>query len=504
MFFMGETQTQKTVLQKLNHAFLISEIFASKKMAAMLALGFSAGLPIMLVYTTLSAWLRDVGVSRTTIGFFIWVSFAYSLKFLWAPLTDRVRIPVLANKIGNRLAWTFIAVVGVAASMMAMGFQDPGQNLRNVAICAVLIAFFSATLDICVDAWRVDASEDKEQATMAAVYQLGYRFGMILAISGVLWMAETTSWPIAYWSVAGIALIGATTPFWASRTLEPKAKPMGEIKWSRFAIIIPIIMAVILFKKYADIGDLLYLILFILSLPYLIAAGFLTWGQNALNGDNIYDMPIIGDFGDIVRRYGWMTLLILLIVMTYRLSDYTMGVMAMPMYIDLGYDKGTIGQVKGAFGIVMLMVGAFAGGWSAMKFGLAKTLIVGAILTIITNLAFAWLAQVEQPLAQYLMITIGADNLAAGFAGTAIIAFMSLMTNKDFTATQYALFSSLVAFSGKSLAGFSGLLADILEYQNFFIVTALFGLPPLLAVIVAWRLKLVDEVENRYARTSMT
>lgn len=483
---------QTTLLKKLDEVFLISEIFASRKMAAMLALGFSAGLPIMLVYTTLSAWLRDVGVSRTTIGFFIWVSFAYSLKFLWAPLTDRVRIPFLADKIGNRLAWTFVAIIGVSASMLAMGFQDPAISLRNVAICAIAIAFFSATLDICIDAWRVDAGEDKEQATLAAVYQLGYRFGMIMAISGVLWGAQVTSWHVAYWSVAGIALLGAITPFWASRTPEPKAKPLKEIKWSRFAIIIPIIGIVLLFKQYADISDLLYLILFVLSLPFIFASGLLIWGRGALASTAIYDMPIIGDFADILRRYGWLTLLILFIVMTYRLSDYTMGVMAMPLYIDIGYDKGTIGQVKGAFGIVMLMIGAFGGGWSAVKFGLPKTLIIGAFLTIVTNLAFAWLAQVQQPLTHYLMVTIGADNLAAGFAGTAIIAFMSLLTNKDFTATQYAVFSSLVAFSGKSLAGFSGALADMIDYQNFFVLTALFGIPSLIAVIAAWRVNLLE------------
>ncbi|WP_418152399.1 MFS transporter [Litorimonas sp. RW-G-Af-16] len=488
-----------TILKKVDEFFLISEIFASRKMAAMLALGFSAGLPIMLVYTTLSAWLREVGVSRTAIGFFIWVSFAYSLKFLWAPLTDRVRIPILADKIGNRLAWTFVAIIGVVISMVAMGFQDPSQNLQNVAICAIFIAFFSATLDICVDAWRVDAGEDKEQATLAAVYQLGYRFGMILAISGVLWVAQTTSWNIAYWCVAAIALVGASIPFWASRMPEPEAKPFKDIKWSRFAIIIPIIAVVLIFKKYADIGDLFYLILTVLALPFVFAAGLLIWGKTALSGSAIYEMPIVGDFADIVRRYGWLTLLILLIVMTYRISDYTMGVMAMPLYIDLGYDKGTIGQVKGLFGVVMLMVGAFAGGWSAVKFGLPRTLIVGAFLTIVTNLAFAWLAQIEAPLTHYLLVTIGADNLAAGFAGTAIIAFMSLLTNKDFTATQYALFSSLVAFSGKSLAGFSGALADMIDYQNFFIVTAMFGLPPLIAVIVSWQINLLERGKAKKA-----
>lgn len=480
-----------TLLQKLDEVFLFSKIMGSKKMAAMLALGFSAGLPIMLVYTTLSAWLREAGVSRTAIGLFIWVSFSYSLKFLWAPLTDRVRIPILADKIGNRLAWTFLAICGVTFAMIAMGFQDPRENLMGVAICAIGIAFFSATLDICVDAWRVDAGEDIEQASLAAVYQLGYRFGMIWAMSGALLVADFTSWPLAYWITAGIALIGATTPFWASRTPEPNAKPLSEIRWSRFAVIIPIIALVIIFKKHIDLSDIFFAIMFILCLPFIFTAFMLLRGQDKLNNPSLYDMPIIGDFADIIRRYGWQTMLILLIVMTYRLSDYTMGVMAMPLYIDLGYDKSTIGGVKGAVGVIALMVGTFVGAWSALKYGLPKTLIVGAILTVVTNIAFAWLATVDVPMTRYLLVTIGADNLAAGYAGTAIIAFMSILTNKNFTASQYALFSSLVAFSGKSLAGFSGVLADMIDYESFFIVTALIGIVPLIAVFIAWRMNLM-------------
>jgi len=477
------------LLQKLDDVFLVSKIFGSKKMLAMLALGFSAGLPIMLVYTTLSAWLREVGVSRATIGFFVWVGFAYSLKFLWAPLTDRVRIPVLADKIGNRLAWTFIAILGVVGSMVAMGFQDPSQNLQAVAICAVLIAFFSATLDICVDAWRVDAGDDEEQATLAAIYQLGYRLGMILAISGVLWVAQISSWPIAYWSVAAIALLGAITPFWASRTPEPDAVPLGQIKWSRFLFILPILAGILAFKTYGDMRYFLVIIIGVLFLPFVAVIFGLTIFKPKLAGQTIYDVPILGDFSDVLHRFGWMTLFLIFIIMTYRLSDYVMGVMALPLYIDLGYSKATIGVVKGVFGVSLLLLGAFMGGWSALKFGLLKTLIVGAILMIITNLAFAWLAQVSSPKTTYLYVTIGADNIAAGYAGTAIIAFMSVLTNKNFTATQYALFSSLVAFSGKSLAGFSGVLADRYDYEIFFIATALVGFAPLLAVVILLWLK---------------
>lgn len=499
-----------TLLTKLDDFFMVSKIAGSRKMAAMLALGFSAGLPIMLVYGTLSAWLREADVSRTEIGFFVWVGFAYSLKFLWAPVIDRVRIPILASWIGNRLSWTLLAILFVTGALTAMGFQDPSKSLSGVAICAVLIAFGSATLDICVDAWRVDAGDNEEQATLAAIYQLGYRLGMVLAVSGVLWVAEITSWPVAYWTVAGIALIGGATPFWASRKIESKDQFISG--WKPFLIFAGS-LSIIIFAgwpnspvrrglsafagQYTNLGDntqiLLPLItgLIILSIPFVFAAFLLTAGQKMLRSDSLYEVPIVGDYSDVVRRFGWLTLLILLIILTYRISDYTMGVMAMPLYIDLGYAKDTIGQVKGLFGISVMIFGAFLGGWSALRYGLAKSLIAGAILTIFTNMAFAWLASTTTANAAYLFVTIGADNLAGGYAGSVFIAFMSTLTNRKFTASQYALFSSLYAFSGKFLAGFSGILADAIEYEKFFLVTALFGIPALIGVIIAWRVNLI-------------
>lgn len=501
-------------LKKLDEVFFVSKILTQRKMAAMLALGFSAGLPILLVYTTLSFWLREVGVSRSAIGFFIWVGFAYSLKFAWAPIVDRVRIPILASLIGNRLSWTALAICGTAGAMIAMGFQDPSINLARVAYCAIAIAFFSATLDICVDAWRIDVSGEEEQAMMAATYQLGYRFGMIMAVSGVLFIADFSSWKIGYWAAAIIALVGASTPFWATTPPEPSARDKAPTNWIIVGLGLVAIMTLIIqlqdgaglrtilasigetFMAHSSVFRILVpmsLGLTVILIPFLFAIFLLTAGRKIMKSATLYDVPIVGDFADLVRRFGWVTLLILIIVLTYRISDYTMGVMAMPLYSDLGYDKGVVGAVKGVYGITMLMLGAFGMAWSSMKYGLPKTLVAGAVLTIITNLAFAWLATVTEPRAIYLLVTVGADNLAGGFAGTAIIAFMSTLTDRNFTATQYALFSSLVAFSGKFLAGFSGVLADKIDYQNFFIVTALFGLPALICVIIAWKIGFVAD-----------
>ncbi len=519
-----------SIVHKLDEFFLISQIFASRKMAAMLGLGFSAGLPIMLVYTVLSAWLREAGVSRTAIGFFVWVGFAYSLKFLWAPLVDRFQIPGFSKWLGNRRGWTLFSILGTSLAMIAMSFQDPAVNLSNIAVCAVLIALSSATLDICVDAWRVDSATNEEQAMMSAVYQLGYRFGMITAVSGGLLLADIGGFKWTYFGLAVVAAIGASTILWAGEPNKQNTHPNSSKTNLSLPVAIPALgkglaclAAIGLFFYFGlseggflrHVGHALAKVFaavmnifpenshnvigstflgFILLLPFLTAAYFLTLGRKLLNQNATFSIPILGDFADIVRRTGWMSLIVLGIVATYRISDTTMGVMAMPLYIDLGYDKSVIGSVKGLFGISVLIFGAFLGGWAATKYGLARAMIVGAVLTIITNLAFAWLANVSSPKAYYLLVTIGADNVAAGFAGSVFIAFMSIMTNRKYSASQYALFSSLFAFYGKSLAGFSGVLADKIGYENFFIVTALFGVPALLFVIFTWQNGFTDKI----------
>lgn len=514
-----------TVAARLNETLLISEIFASRKSFAMLGLAFSAGLPILLVYTVLSAWLREAGVSRTAIGFFVWVGFAYSLKMLWAPLVDRLAVPGFSKWLGNRRGWTLLAIFGTAAAMLAMSFQDPARDLAGVAVCAVLIAFSSATLDICVDAWRVDSGTNEEQATLSAIYQLGYRFGMIAAVSGGLFLADIGDFGLTYAGLAVIAVIGGSTLLWApappteagtdklSVTEIIKCLVTGMIFLSALSAFLGFgLMEGGFLRIFGDwvagvfssifsfiphhvrgliLKDLLGLTL---ALPFFAALFFLTFGRKMLTADSTYHIPILGDFADIVRRTGWMSLLVIAIVATYRISDTTMGVMAMPLYIDLGYEKSVIGSVKGIYGITVLIVGAFLGGLSAVKIGLARSMIIGAIILILTNLAFAWLATVSEPKAIYLLVTIGADNIAAGFTGSVFIAFMSIMTSKQFTATQYALFSSMFAFYGKSLAGFSGQIADAVGYEWFFVITSLFGIPALIFVIITWATGFTDKM----------
>jgi hypothetical protein len=325
-------------------------------------------------------------------------------------------------------------------------------------------------------------------------------------------------------------MAGASTPLWAGEPdwlrdgFAPPKRPLQNIiGLAALGVATLLLIAVFLYFGMRDGGYLralggivknifnaalsglspegrktlgLSFLIFVFLLPFLGVLYFLTAGKKSLAGEAIYTVPIIGDFADIVRRTGWMALIVFAIVATYRISDTTMGVMAMPLYIDLGYAKSVIGGVKGVFGISMLIVGAFAGGWGATKYGMGKAMIIGAILTIITNLAFAWLATVSTPKAIYLFVTIGADNIAAGFAGSVFIAFMSILTNKKFSASQYALFSSLFAFYGKSMAAFSGVLADKIDYMWFFVVTSGFGIPALILVIFTWASGFTDSINE--------
>lgn len=560
-------------------------IYARPKLVAMLLLGFSAGLPFFLVYGTLSAWLREAGVSRTAIGFFVWLGFFYTLKWVWAPLVDRFDPPGFAKAFGRRRAWMLLAQVGLVVGMIGVGRSDPQTDLVTLALFAMLIAFASATQDVAIDAWRIEAVETDAQAAMAANYQLGYRFGLMTAQTGALAIAGAASlidpatgeelytpdaWRLAYWVMAALVLVGASTVLW---TGEPSRQKAGEGIWPRreglarnlavgtaFAGAL-VVAALIVFRLLPSLGAALTplgvitgpLLDAVAALPTLawiaaglaalatlprlrrlpprlaIAAGvaiavvvYFAFFRIVLAGGSGGEEPLgagaaalraapllfatapfaaavalipiaratpasapmlahpaAGPVMDFLRRYGWAALVLLALVATYRLSDFTMGVMAKPLYIDLGYAKQTMGWVTGVFGLWVGVAGAFAAGLFAMRFGLMRCLVAGAVLTIATNLSFAWLA--AGPAETWrLTVAIALDNSAGGFAGGVFIAYMSRLTNTAFTASQYAILSSLYAIYGKTLAGFSGVLADAVGYVWFFVITAGFGIPALL------------------------
>ena len=409
----------------------------------MLCLGFSAGLPLLLVLGTLSFRLREAGIDRSTIGFLSWVGLAYGFKWVWSPLVDRLPLPLLTRWLGRRRSWLLLAQSTVAAGLVGMALLDPQVALEPVVWCALVVAFGSATQDIALDAFRIESADAQHQAALAATYQTGYRLAMIWAGAGVLWVAaraanadETTyqhaAWQTAYLVMAASMAIGMVTVL---RSPEPALRELPP------------------------------------------ARNAAEWLQGAL----------IEPFAEFIRRYRWQAALILGLIAIYRISDVVMGIMANPFYVDMGYTKDEVAAITKVFGVIMTLAGAFIGGVLSMRLGVMRILMLGAVLSALTNLLFAWLATRGHDLTALVWV-ISADNLASGIASAAFIAYLSGLTNVNYSATQYALFSSMMLLAPKWLAGFSGVYVDAHGYEAFFTSTALLGVPVLLLVWLASRI----------------
>jgi MFS transporter, PAT family, beta-lactamase induction signal transducer AmpG len=410
----------------------------------MLSLGFSAGLPLLLVLGTLSFWLREAGIDRTTIGYLSWVGLAYAFKWLWAPLVDRMPIPVLTRLLGRRRSWLLLSQIAIMVGLVAMSFNDPQVALLPVVWGALAVAFGSATQDIALDAFRIESADMDRQAALAAAYQTGYRLAMIWAGAGVLWLAaraevagavgyQHSAWHTAYLVMAASMLPGVLTVLLSQEPLRctlPPAKNVAD--WLRGALVEP--------------------------------------------------------FADFLSRYRWQAVLILALIATYRISDVVMGIMANPFYVDMGYSKDEVAAVTKVFGVIMTLVGAFVGGVLAMRLGVMRVLMLGAVLSAASNLLFAALSTRGHDL-NGLIFVISADNLSSGIASAAFIAYLSSLTNVNYSATQYALFSSMMLLLPKFLAGYSGLYVDAFGYADFFLATALLGAPVLLLVWLTSRQK---------------
>jgi PAT family beta-lactamase induction signal transducer AmpG len=410
----------------------------------MLSLGFSAGLPLLLVFGTLSFWLREAGIDRTTIGHLSWVGLAYGFKWVWSPLVDRMPIPLLTHWLGRRRSWLLLAQSVIVAALVVMAMTDPKQALSPVVWCALALAFASATQDIALDAFRIESAAADKQAALAATYQTGYRLAMIWAGAGALWIAaragiadgaayQQTAWKAAYLVMAASMLPGVLTVLLSP---EPAKREMAPAKnateWLRSAMVEP--------------------------------------------------------FSEFIGRYRWHAVLILALIATYRISDVVMGIMANPFYVDMGFTKDEVAAVTKVFGVVMTLVGAFVGGVMALRLGVMRVMMLGAALSAGTNLLFAWLASQGHNL-EALIIVVSADNLASGIASAGFIAYLSSLTNINYSATQYALFSSMMLLLPKFVAGFSGQYVDHFGYSNFFTATAMLGVPVLGLVWLTSRIK---------------
>jgi len=419
----------------------------------MLALGFSAGLPLLLVLGTLSFRLREAGIDRATIGYLSWVGLAYAFKWCWAPLVDRLPIPLLTRAMGRRRSWLLLSQLGIAAGLVGMALADPRDALGPVVWCALLVAVASATQDIALDAFRIESADSRHQGVLAATYQTGYRLAMIWAGAGVLWIAARAE-------TAG-AVTAQAAALGAAQALPGALYQNGA--WQMAYLTMAVSMAAgvltVLFSREPVRAELP---------PARNAA---EWLRGAL----------LEPFADFLRRHRWQAVLILALIGTYRISDVVMGIMANPFYVDMGYTKDEVAAVTKIYGVVMTLAGAFLGGALTLRWGVGRVLMLGAVLSAVTNLLFAWLAGHGHDVTA-LIAVVSADNLAGGIASAAFIAYLSSLTNVQYSATQYALFSSMMLLAPKWLAGFSGVAVDVVGYPAFFAGTALLGVPVLLLV----------------------
>lgn len=439
-------------------------VYRHRRVAAMLFLGFSAGLPFPLVFSTLSAWLRDYGVDRATIGFFAWVGLMYSIKVVWAPLVDRLRLPLLTRFLGQRRSWMLLAQSGITIGLIALSRLDPVAEIGSVALVALLVAFSSATQDITIDAYRIEAVEERRQGAMAASYNLGYRTAVLVGGAGALYLADFYDWSVAYWGMAAFMLLGVVTTLVIREPDHPRNAAASAIELELSGYL------------SGRVG---------LLRPFQSAADWI-------------GAAVLAPFVEFFRRNGRFALVLLALILTFNISDRVLGIMANPFYLDVGFTKSQIASVAKIFGFFMTIVGAGLGGVLVARWGNLPTMLLAAIMLAVTNLMFVLLA-ISGPDIRILVLTISGDNLSAGLAGVAFIAYLSSLTNQAYTATQYALFSSLMSIVGKFISGWSGVVVEAWGYPLFFTYAASTGIPAILLIIFIMRREPVSngaKVEN--------
>ena len=434
-------------------------VYLHGRVIGMLFLGFSAGLPFLLVFSTLSAWLREEGITRTAIGWFSLVGLAYSIKVFWAPAVDGLHVPWLTRLMGRRRSWMLLTMAGISVGLIGMALTDPREHLSHMVLFALLVAFASATQDIAMDAYRIEAVESDLQGAMAGTYQFGYRIAVLFGGGGALYFADFFSWTVAYLIMALLMLVGITTVLIIR---EPEVSA-GVVTDPGEAIEAP-------------------------ELPF--AVRLKAWLRSL--GLRFRD-AVIGPFADFFSRNGFKAALtILVFISIFRISDYTLGVMANPFYIDLGFTKSEIASVIKIYGFVMTILGTLAGGLLVARYGVMRPLLLSAVLLSFSNLLFVLMAVTEKDLT-LLTVVISLDNISVGLSGSAFLAYLAGLTNTAYTATQYALFSSVMSLPGKLLGGFSGVIVDSSSYATFFLYTTAIGIP---SILLAWHLMRVKEARS--------
>jgi PAT family beta-lactamase induction signal transducer AmpG len=409
-------------------------VYADRRLMAILFLGFSSGLPLALSASTLAAWMTEAGVDIKTIGLFALAGLPYNLKFLWAPAIDGLRLPWLAGRLGRRRGWTILTQLLLIGALLALGASDPAQAPLATASLALLVAFCSASQDIVIDAFRVEILEEDQYAAGAAMVQLGYRIGMLVAGAGALLLASFFSWFVTYAAMAALVGVGLITAF---LTPEPKAPTQQASDWR---------------GRLSD--------------------------------------SVIGPFKDLIARQGWSLALILAFIVLYKMGDALAGVMSMPFYIKMGFSKPEIAGISKLYGTLATLLGAFLGGIVGARMGIGRGLLLCGFLQMVSNLMFAWQATVGYDLLA-LTLTIGVENLAGGMGSAVFVAYLSRLCNLAYTGTQYALLSALATMGRTGLAASGGFLVEALGWFDFFLVSTAAALPGLLLLI--WMLKRFPE-----------
>jgi len=487
----------------------------------MLFLGFSAGIPLMLIFSSLGLWLREAGIERAVVTYFSWAALGYSFKFVWAPLVDQLPLPWLTRVMGRRRAWMLLAQLLIITALVLITTIDPqmgGGSLRMMAYAAVLLGFSAATQDIVIDAYRIESAEIELQALMSATYIAGYRIGMLLSGAGSLYLANwfgSTSqayayqaWQYSYLLMALAMLVGVATTLIIREPAQSAARTYSysATTYGRFVLLFLVAVGGFIACFYfsgewagaakAGLGQLLtnqYLAGFIVECLRLAVATLIAWilATGLVKGGLVdyamlsqtYILPV----RDFFERYGLsLAWLLLALIGLYRISDIVLGVISNVFYLDLGFSKNEIATAIKVFGVLMTIVGGFLGGLMSMRFGVMRILFLGALLSAATNLMFMVLASKGYDIT-WLYIVVSADNLSAGIASAAFVAFLSSLTNISFTAMQFAIFTSLMTLLPKILGGYSGTMVDAIGYSNFFLVTALLGIPVMFLIVIASR-----------------
>ena len=480
------------------------QLLLSGRSLRMLLLGFSSGLPILLVFSTLSVWLIKAGVQRDVVTFFSWAGIAYGFKFVWSPLIDRIPLPFLARHFGHRRAWLLVSQVCIMVAILFTAATDPATSLVWTAVGAVAIGFTSATQDIVIDAYRIESAPPRMQAFLSAAYVAGYRVAMLTAGAGSLWFAawlgaetyDPETWTTVYRIMAGFMLVGILATL-----LSPEPDVGGDVATDKvvqlklfLAFLAGVAGLITMFNLFpATPGDLEPFTKLLFNTVRLFAslgaAGLVLYCLAKLRFVPAAEArkSYVEPFTDFIARYGKAALVILALIGIYRIADIVMGAVANVFYLEMGFDIAQIATYSKFYGLVATIAGGFLGGILASRIGVMRGLFIGAVLAAASNLLFAYLAT-QGANVNLLIAVITADNLSAGFAVASFVAYLSALTSITFTATQYALFSSIMLLVPKALAGYSGSIVTATGYPGFFIITALLGLPVL--ALVYWAGKL--------------